>query len=93
MKGLVRGSRRLVVHSWRPGQKVERLAVDADDFERFRVGDRIEVAVQPGVLGIPGFTEFIAKGRARSINWFAVRQERNLQLQIISRLPESEFVP
>jgi hypothetical protein len=53
MKGLVRGSRRLVVPSWRPGQKVERLAVDVDDFERFRVGDRIEVAVEPGVLGIP----------------------------------------
>jgi len=53
MKGLVRGSRRLVVGSWRPDQKVERLAVDTDDFERFRVGDRIEVAVEPGVLGIP----------------------------------------
>lgn len=53
MKGLVRGSRRLVVPSWRPGQKVERLPVDSDDFERFRIGDRIEIAVQPGVLGIP----------------------------------------
>ncbi len=53
MKGLVRGTRRLVVRSWRPGQKVERLPVDPDDFERFRVGDQIEVAVQPGVLGIP----------------------------------------
>src|SRR5215470_11076929 len=53
MKGLVRGSRRLVVPSWRQGQKLERLAVDSDDFDRFRIGDRIEVAVQPGVLGIP----------------------------------------
>ena len=53
MKGLVRGTRRLVVRSWRPDQKVERLPVDPDDFERFRVGDQIEVAVQPGVLGIP----------------------------------------
>jgi len=53
MKGLVRGTRRLVLQSWRPGQKVERLPVDPDDFERFHVGDPIEVAVQPGVLGIP----------------------------------------
>src|SRR5258708_39553566 len=52
MKGLVRGSRRLVVHSWRPGQTVERLAVDADDFQRGRVGDRIEDRVRAGVLGI-----------------------------------------
>lgn len=53
MKGIVRGSRRLVVGSWRPGQKVERLSVDTDDFDRFKVGDQIEVAVEPGVLGIP----------------------------------------
>jgi hypothetical protein len=53
MKGLVRGSRRLIVHSWRPGQKVERIPVDSDDFERFHVGDKIEVAVEPGLLGIP----------------------------------------
>jgi hypothetical protein len=53
MKGLVRGTRRLVVQSWRPGQKVERIPVDPDDFERFHVGDQIEVAVEPGVLGIP----------------------------------------
>ena len=30
MKGVVRGSRRLLVHSWRPGQRFERLAVDAE---------------------------------------------------------------
>ena len=53
MKGLVRGSRRLVVRSWRPEQKVERLPVDPDDFDRFKVGDHLEVAVEPGVLGIP----------------------------------------
>ncbi len=63
MKGLVRGSRRLVVGSWRSGQKVERLAVDADDFERFRVGDRIEVAVEPGVLGIPWVYGVYREGR------------------------------
>jgi len=53
MKGLVRGTRRLVVQSWRPGQRVERIPVDPDDFDRFHVGDQIEVAVEPGVLGIP----------------------------------------
>ncbi|MGB8475798.1 MAG: hypothetical protein WCE61_17090, partial [Candidatus Acidiferrum sp.] len=55
MKGIVRGSRRLLVQSWRPGQKVERLAVDADDFDRFQVGDTVTVAVEPGVLGIPWY--------------------------------------
>jgi hypothetical protein len=65
MKGLVRGTRRLVVRSWRPDQKVERLPVDPDDFERFRVGDQIEVAVQPGVLGIPWVYGVYRQGRPR----------------------------
>jgi hypothetical protein len=52
MKGIVRGSRRLLVRSWRPGQHVERLAVDADDFDRFQDGDATVVAVEPGALGI-----------------------------------------
>lgn len=55
MKGLVRGSRRLSVRSWRPGQRFERLAVDFDDFDRFRDGDTVEVAVEPGALGIPWY--------------------------------------
>jgi hypothetical protein len=55
MKGIVHGSRRLFVHSWRPGQHVERLAVDADDFDRFRDSDTVEVAVEPGALGIPWY--------------------------------------
>lgn len=55
MKGIVRGSRRLLVRSWRPGQKVERLAVDADDFDRFQDGDTVTVAVESGVLGIPWY--------------------------------------
>ena len=63
MKGLVRGSRRLVVRSWRPGQKFERLPVDADDFDRFRVGDQMEVAVEPGVLGIPWVYGVYREGR------------------------------
>src|SRR5215472_4889471 len=63
MKGLVRGTRRLVVQSWRPGQKLERLQVDSDDFDRFHVGDKIEVAVQPGVLGIPWVYGVYREGR------------------------------
>ena len=55
MKGIVRGSRRLLVRSWRPGQKVERLAVDLDDFDRFQDGDAVTVAVEPGALGIPWY--------------------------------------
>ena len=65
MKGLVRGSRRLVVRSWRPDQKVERLPVDPDDFDRFRVGDNMEVAVEPGVLGIPWVYGVYRQGRPR----------------------------
>ena len=53
MKGVVRGSRRLLVHSWRSDNGVERLPVDSDDFDRFKVGDSLEVAVEPGALGIP----------------------------------------
>lgn len=52
MKGIVRGSRRLLVHSWRTGQHIERLAVDADDFDRFHEGDSVVVGVEPGALGI-----------------------------------------
>jgi hypothetical protein len=55
MKGIVRGSRRLLVRSWRPGQRFERLAVDLDDFDRFHDGDAVEVAVEPGALGIPWY--------------------------------------
>jgi hypothetical protein len=66
MKGLVRGSRRLVVRSWRPDQKFERLPVDSDDFDRFKVGDRMEVAVEPGVLGIPWVYGVYREGRPRN---------------------------
>jgi hypothetical protein len=55
MKGLIRGSRRLVVRSWRERQRVERLAVDLDDFDRFRVGDSVTVGIEPGALGIPWY--------------------------------------
>jgi hypothetical protein len=53
MHGIVRGSRRLFVYSWREGRRYERLAVDADDYERFQRNDKVNVGVQPGALGIP----------------------------------------
>jgi hypothetical protein len=55
MRGIVRGTRRLIVHSWRDGQRYERLAVDADDYDRFHPGDAVVVAVEPGALGIPWY--------------------------------------
>ena len=55
MPGIVRGTRRLFVHSWRDGQKIERLAVNADDYDRFHSGDSVMVGVKPGVLGIPWY--------------------------------------
>jgi hypothetical protein len=53
MRGVVRGSRRLFVKGWREDQKIERLAVDSYDFDRFHDGDRISVGVAPGALGVP----------------------------------------
>jgi hypothetical protein len=53
MHGVIRGSRRLFVRGWRENQKVERLAVDAYDFDRFREGNRVNVGVAPGALGVP----------------------------------------
>ena len=55
MKGVVRGTKRLFVYSWRDGRKYERLAVDSDDYDRFQTGDKVNVAVEPGALGIPWF--------------------------------------
>lgn len=55
MRGMVRGTRRLFVYSWREGRRYERLAVDSDDYDRFHEGDKINVGVEPGALGIPWF--------------------------------------
>ena len=55
MSGIVRGTRRLFVYSWREGQKYERLAVNGDDFDRFHAGDAVVVQVEPGALGIPWY--------------------------------------
>lgn len=55
MRGIVRGSRRLFVRSLRSGQRLERLAVDVDDYDRFHDGDQVVVGVAPGALGISWF--------------------------------------
>jgi hypothetical protein len=55
MPGVVLRMRRLVVRSWRNPQKYERLAVDPDDYDRFKPGDQVVVAVEPGALGIPWY--------------------------------------
>jgi len=55
MKGIVRGSRRLNVRTVGHGQALERLAVDADDFDRFQEGDTVTVAIEPGAVGIPWY--------------------------------------
>ena len=55
MNGVVKSSRRLLVYSWRPGQHIERLAADSDDYDRFHEGDSIVVGVGPGALGIPWY--------------------------------------
>jgi len=52
MPGTLRSSR-LVVRSWRPGRRVERVPVTRDDYLRFQRGDVIEVREQGGLVGIP----------------------------------------
>jgi hypothetical protein len=46
-------SRRLVVNSWRDGRRIERIAVDQNDFDRFQKGDDIVIQAQKGALGVP----------------------------------------
>lgn len=46
-------SRRLVVTSWREGRRIERVPVGRSDFDRFAIGDDIDVQVQDGLMGIP----------------------------------------
>ena len=53
MKGIVKGSRRLIVR-WRDGKSVD-LAVDQYDYDRFQEGDSVTVASAPGALGIPWY--------------------------------------
>jgi hypothetical protein len=67
MKGVVRGTRRLLVYSWREGRKIESLAVDSDDFDRFREGDKINVGEMPGALGIPWFYGVYRAGQSQIV--------------------------
>lgn len=46
-------SRRLVVTSWRYGRRIERIAVDQNDYDRFQQGDDIIIQAQKGVFGVP----------------------------------------
>jgi hypothetical protein len=64
MRGVVRGTRRLFVFSWREGRKYERLAVDSDDYDRFHVGDKVNVGEEPGALGIPWFYGVYRSGQS-----------------------------
>ena len=46
-------SRRLVVTSWRGTRRIERIAVDQNDYDRFQRGDDIVVQAQKGAFGLP----------------------------------------
>ena len=46
-------SRRLLVTSSRAGRRIERIAVDQNDFDRFQRGDDIVIQMEKGALGIP----------------------------------------
>jgi hypothetical protein len=46
-------SRRLVVTSWRGTRRIERIAVDQNDYDRFQKGDDIVVQAQKGAFGLP----------------------------------------
>jgi hypothetical protein len=45
-------SRRLVVTSWRGTRRIERIAVDQNDYDRFQRGDDIVVQAQKGAFGL-----------------------------------------
>jgi hypothetical protein len=44
---------RLVVYSWRDGQRYERVSVNATDFDLYTIGDPLVVNVKSGLVGIP----------------------------------------
>ena len=52
MPGMLRTSR-LVVRSWRPGFRIERIPISPEELERFQKGDAVEIRMQNGLLGIP----------------------------------------
>jgi hypothetical protein len=52
MPGMLRTSR-LVVHSWRPGLRFERIPISPEELDRFQKGDAVDILVQHGLIGIP----------------------------------------
>ena len=52
MPGWLR-TQRLIVISWRPDRRVERVMVALDDYTRFQPGDEVVVQVGRGIAGIP----------------------------------------
>jgi len=52
MPGMLRTSR-LVVHSWRPGLRFERIPISPGELDRFQKGDAVEILLQDGLMGIP----------------------------------------
>lgn len=46
-------TRRLVVASWRPGHRIERIPVDRGDFDRFSTGEFVQVRIADGLVAIP----------------------------------------
>ena len=52
MPGMLRTSR-LMVHSWRPGLRIERIPIRPEELDRFQKGDAVEILVQDGLFGIP----------------------------------------
>jgi hypothetical protein len=45
--------RRLVVTSWREDHRFERIPIDRGDFDFYHAGDRVDIKVQDGLVGIP----------------------------------------
>jgi hypothetical protein len=60
MPGMLRNSR-LVVQSWRPGVRFERVPISPDQFDRFQKGDLVEVRLQDGLIGIPWVRAIVHK--------------------------------
>jgi hypothetical protein len=52
MPGVIR-TYRLIVVSWRSEERVERVFVARDDYDRFQPGEAVVVQVSRGVAGIP----------------------------------------
>jgi hypothetical protein len=52
MPGLLKSSR-LIVDSWRPDRRVERIPIRRDEIASYQQGEWVEVRVHEGLVGIP----------------------------------------